>query len=315
MREEIAVHLPSPLCKILEKEKFLFLLKNGDSLTVDETEELASLQNQFPYSQAIHNLVAKGAQLNNLEGKQGKLNSAAVYSTDRSVLKAIITAPPAVRKEPTMETIAKFTQEPVPVRELKEKLPASQGAAQSITVTQPQAITHQPKFEPSRLSGDELLDELVRDLDRLKKLKHDFEIAMDSFEKIPPHPDKGERAEPAQEKKRISHNEEIIAEIKSTKRKIKPADPRQKEQLEIIDNFIKSKPSITKNRSAPSGTDSTDLAENSSMFSDNIVSETLVEILIKQGKKEKAIEVLKKLIWKFPQKKAYFAAQIEELTS
>ena len=56
-----------------------------------------------------------------------------------------------------------------------------------------------------------------------------------------------------------------------------------------------------------------DLAEKNASLSDNIVSETLVEILIRQGKKEKAIEVLKKLIWKFPQKKAYFAARIEDL--
>ena len=48
-------------------------------------------------------------------------------------------------------------------------------------------------------------------------------------------------------------------------------------------------------------------------FGDNIVSETLVEILIKQGKKDRAIEVLKKLIWKYPQKTAYFASQIEDL--
>jgi hypothetical protein len=48
-------------------------------------------------------------------------------------------------------------------------------------------------------------------------------------------------------------------------------------------------------------------------FGDNIISETLVEILVKQGKKERAIEVLKKLIWKYPQKKAYFASQIEDL--
>ena len=56
-----------------------------------------------------------------------------------------------------------------------------------------------------------------------------------------------------------------------------------------------------------------DLSENSSAFGDNIISETLVEILIKQGKKDKAIEVLRKLIWKFPQKKAIFATQIDEL--
>ena len=60
-------------------------------------------------------------------------------------------------------------------------------------------------------------------------------------------------------------------------------------------------------------TDNSDLTEKSTHFADNVISETLVEILIKQGKKTKAIEVLKKLIWKFPQKKAYFAAQIEEL--
>jgi hypothetical protein len=39
----------------------------------------------------------------------------------------------------------------------------------------------------------------------------------------------------------------------------------------------------------------------------------LVELLLKQGKKEKAVEMLKKLIWKFPQKKSYFAARIQEL--
>ena len=59
--------------------------------------------------------------------------------------------------------------------------------------------------------------------------------------------------------------------------------------------------------------ESGDLSEPSGHFGENIVSETLVEILLKQGKKEKAIEVLKKLIWKFPQKKTYFASQIEEL--
>jgi hypothetical protein len=41
--------------------------------------------------------------------------------------------------------------------------------------------------------------------------------------------------------------------------------------------------------------------------------ENLASIMIKQGKHETAIDIYKKLIWKFPQKKAYFATQIEEL--
>ena len=84
--------------------------------------------------------------------------------------------------------------------------------------------------------------------------------------------------------------------------------------MEIIDHFIKAQPSISNAKDKPINIPGGDLATiKTGEFGDNIVSETLVELLLKQGKKDKAVEVLKKLIWKFPQKKAYFAAQIEEL--
>lgn len=102
----------------------------------------------------------------------------------------------------------------------------------------------------------------------------------------------------------------LLEEIKG-KKKLKPESTKQREQIEIINQFIKKQPTIVRASQQPEG--STDLAEKSISLTDNIVSETLVEILLRQGKKEKAIEVLKKLIWKFPQKKSIFAAQIEEL--
>src|SRR6185295_1785408 len=102
----------------------------------------------------------------------------------------------------------------------------------------------------------------------------------------------------------------LIEEIKTTKKKLKVDNPKQKEQNEIIDKFIKTQPSIPKPKPVEP---TSDLSEETSIFGDHIVSETLVEILLKQGKKEKAVEVLKKLIWKFPQKKAYLAAQIDSL--
>jgi predicted Zn-dependent protease len=119
----------------------------------------------------------------------------------------------------------------------------------------------------------------------------------------------------AGKKKKDQPGDHLIEEIRSSKREIEPAGEKQKEQIEIIDQFIKQQPSITANtreklNAAPIG----DLATiKNGEFGDNIVSETLVEILLRQGKKDKAVEVLKKLIWKFPQKKTYFAAQIEEL--
>ena len=123
----------------------------------------------------------------------------------------------------------------------------------------------------------------------------------------------GQKA-PIKPRKRKEVTDSIIEEIQSTKEELEPSDEKLKEQIEIIDQFIKTQPTIAnvkdKLATAPVG----DLSSiKSGEFSDHIVSETLVEILLQQGKKDKAIEVLKKLIWKFPQKKAYFAAQIEEL--
>jgi predicted Zn-dependent protease len=108
-------------------------------------------------------------------------------------------------------------------------------------------------------------------------------------------------------------SDELIEEIRVSKEEIVPESDKQREQMAIINNFIKIQPSITNARERQSHA-SGDLATiKSGEFGDNIVSETLVEILIRQGKKDKAIEVLKKLIWKYPQKKSYFASQIEDL--
>jgi len=46
---------------------------------------------------------------------------------------------------------------------------------------------------------------------------------------------------------------------------------------------------------------------------EDVLTESLAKIFLGQGKTDKAIEIYKKLIWKFPQKKAYFASQIEQI--
>jgi tetratricopeptide (TPR) repeat protein len=122
--------------------------------------------------------------------------------------------------------------------------------------------------------------------------------------------------QPEKQKRTVRRENEqnpIIEEIKATKKKIQPANEKTKEQIELIEHYISIKPSLAPPKAMEQ--DNLDLASTlkSGEFGDNIVSETLAEILVKQGKKEKAIEVYKKLIWKFPQKKAYFAAQIEDL--
>ena len=88
------------------------------------------------------------------------------------------------------------------------------------------------------------------------------------------------------------------------------------EQIEIIDNFIKNSPVLSKpNLSADSeATSQKDLSKKSTTFNDQMVTEQLAKIMIKPGNQKEAIKIYKKLITKFPKKKSYFADQIENLS-
>lgn len=56
-----------------------------------------------------------------------------------------------------------------------------------------------------------------------------------------------------------------------------------------------------------------EMAVNSITKEENLVSESLAEVLVKQGRYDRAIEMYKKLSLRKPQKKAYFARKIEEI--
>ncbi len=300
----------------MKKKEFHILQSNYTALTREEGHTLLSLENEFPYSQVIHCLAARATQDNQLAEKEEQLHLAAIYTTDRSVFKSIMTESKQERKdgiaaEDSYHVELTDTSPKAPVIEVITDIDSSE-------TKEVQAISEsiQPKIEPfvQRSSiDDSFYDEIKHDLERLKELKHEFEETVR-------HLESGTLSSSIdydisqKKKKLIDPTDELLTEIKSSKKKVSLEGPKQKEQIEIIDQFIKTQPTIKgKVSGEEKALSKDDLSENNLMYNENIISETLAEILIKQGKKDKAIDVLKKLIWKFPQKKAYFAAQIEDL--
>ncbi|MBX2893843.1 MAG: hypothetical protein KF763_00260 [Cyclobacteriaceae bacterium] len=287
----------------MEKERFHQLLTNYTALTAEEAEVVLSLQRNFPYSQVLHGLAARATQDNNLNNKEHHLHLSAIYSTDRAVLKSIMTA----LQQPRVTTV--ITQpEKVAVDTLVTVVEIPAVEIPEVVSVNETSIDLKELNIPVNLSGDALNEELMHDIEILRQRKAQFEKMVSYMEKgIPVSAElKSKKTKPA------DPDDGLLNEIKSQKKKIKPESEKQKEQIEIIDQFIKTQPSLPK-AIVKEGQPKNDLSEPSATYGDNIVSETLVEILLKQGKKDKAVEVLKKLIWKFPQKKAYFAARIEEL--
>jgi tetratricopeptide (TPR) repeat protein len=279
----------TPECFSVEKRQLINLLHHFDSSSTDEANEVITLLKEYPYSQVLHSLSARVSKDHQFANQQDLLSQAAIYSTDRSVLKEVMTltlavAQQAQKTEPEVSTI-------------------TDNNIQKIKITAPG-------------DGIDYADEIIADLKRLHELKSNFEnvISTLGLPQLPEQEEKKKRAPGRPRKKiegEIQDGEPLIEEIKTSKKKIDPESPKSIEQIAIIDQFIKAQPSI-KPKAVP--VNPTDLAgTNNDDFSDTIVSETLAQILTRQGKKDKAIEVYKKLIWKFPQKKAYFAAQIEDL--
>lgn len=84
-----------------------------------------------------------------------------------------------------------------------------------------------------------------------------------------------------------------------------------KKGMDLIDNFLNSKPQMVANPSKK--TKELDLSSYSTSAKDDILTETLAEIYIKQGNKNKAISIFEKLHLKYPEKSAYFARRIKEI--
>lgn len=114
-----------------------------------------------------------------------------------------------------------------------------------------------------------------------------------------------------------SFHPELILEYSKThelEKAIQPTDNVLSNQLDIIDQFLKLNPRLKtmanlKLKPEPQE----DLSLKSSKIKKGMASESLASIFSKQGKTKKAVKIYEQLILKYPEKKSYFAEQIEKL--
>jgi hypothetical protein len=328
------------------KNQFIQILHGYLTSKEDDARQIQALKEIYPYSQVLHALSARLSKDHDLPSANEDLQQAAVHAADRAVLKEVMTrvvawpashevtgiehpeTPASISTTPAAhdgrhrDTLAEevmfdlnrlselrhnfesmFEEDAPPV--LADERPASGVADQRYETLQEEnevGKASKPKARVGRKPGREKAQRII-----------DLARALEK-EKLKNQPEAKPVQKKSQDQKKRSNgpDDEIINDIKNSKKKLSPETDKQQEQLEIIEQFINSEPRIPKlgDKAAPSD----DLSGvRGGEFGEHLVSETLVEILIHQGKKERAIEVLKKLIWKFPQKKAYFAAQIEDL--
>jgi hypothetical protein len=324
----------------MTKTEFKELLHRYTQSTQKEAEQVLLLEKEYPYSQLLHSLAARLSKDHGLATQLEELQMAAVYSADRHVLKEIMSREmigyseePDTTDKPSTNNVdyhdyaeevvhdleilheLKHNFEVLYDEQIKRNDASNKAVAKKINISdrKPQAAAKPLKKVKAKAAKSAKAK--PKKVKAIKKAKASPKKLAKTSRKVSAK----KKSKPSLEKKSLvsksaTLNDDLLLEIESNKRRLKPENNKQKEQIQLIDQFIKAQPSISSLRDRAATAPAVDLVSfKQGEFGDQIISETLVEILKRQGKKEKAIEVLKKLIWKFPQKKAYFAAQIEEL--
>ena len=203
----------------METERINLLLKNPSEATADDVLLLEKEIHNYPYAQVLHILLAKVQFQINAEEKNKKLTRAAIYSSERSILKKVI------QEKGFMD----HNEEIIPFQDLQFS-----GADDSLS----DKLDSNDDKEENESSS--IFDEVLKNLERLKSLRKQFQF----LELNEPDP-------PKQNKAKQNKSKEIKKQANKTKKDSRPksknveiesgetliADPKQEKLKEILEKL------------------------------------------------------------------------------
>ncbi len=327
------------------QRKILDILKKPYELNEQSFEVLQKLTKDYPYCQTLQILLAKNLQQYDKLAFEKQVNKASAYAVDRRKFQRYISdRDKPASQEAVIETITPkpVKQEPrffeIPVQ--TESEPASDIAATEIPAQQeepeaaiqpveetvkekspdvvvidtpeeesvkPQQEVKEEATKPGRSLLDIVKARLREIRDRNKKKEEVVSPAAEIVKQIPEEQVDKEQEKPAHveiETKQITDKPSPVEGFTRHERQAQKPDINF-----LIDKFLKEEPKIrVKKEDLPEQQE--DLSVPSTSEDPLLVSETLAQVYLKQGKKEKALDIYEKLCLKFPEKSSYFAKKI-----
>ena len=269
----------------LDKETFSYWVTHPDDLSATDFVQLQESLQTHPYCQALHTLTAKAASVH-LKGQTVPfVRQAAAHALSRNALRKLIDNE-FQWSENLLMKLNELSAKHVPIpddyqHESYEHFKAKAGVGYCF-----------PGLSFLRMPG------------QIRPLQPD---SVGSVETIPTPEN------PALTEANLQNN---LAQITETALSApSPADVERQRQFDLIDSFIKKEPRISPVR-AKTGepTEQEDLAKRNKSVGGDFVTESFAKILEKQGKLDKARAIYEKLMIKNPEKRAYFATKISDLT-
>ncbi|WP_157608508.1 hypothetical protein [Roseivirga seohaensis] len=274
----------------MNRERFNQLLGNLHQVTNEDIKSLNDLRKKYPFFQTPYVIVAKALKDRDHPKTDAFIKKAAIYSPNRAHLKKIILGEISF-EAPQENTIQKKQVKAIETPETAKEIVTPKAETETETVTK-EAISKTDKNEQQEEPlATQTLDQKNPEINQLEK----------------------DLLEIKERKLRLAK----MFEGQENTKKIKPQTTPQsnKSQVELIEKFIQNEPRFENKKGINEENEYTqeDLAAKHMKSKDEFVTETLAKLLLKQKKYTRAIDIYKKLSLKFPEKRTYFASQIQKI--
>jgi hypothetical protein len=308
--------------------KFLDILKSPYNLDKGTLVFLEKMALEYPYSQSLQIILAKNLQSFDKLDFERQVNKASAYAVDRRKFQRYISDKD--RYEPKNQQLLDNTTTAstiISAEQIQTNRQETDNASQNTAdqkdrsrtlleivkkrleeihkskIEKPETIDNLPDndTQPIDPTVDAKLKETVMDENELGKGNgggNDIQLGDENSLLISPDiADNIEKLQPGQSEPQLKTEPEAI----------EPA-PNKTDINYLIDKFLKEEPRIVVRKDLPEKQE--DLSEKSTYEHPQLVSETLAKVYLKQGNKEKALDIYEKLCLKFPEKSSYFAQKI-----
>lgn len=276
------------------------------------TTELWQLVKEYPYFQVARLMLARKLHDSNHEAFPLALRLAAAYAGDRSLLKKFIdntldtTLSPSEMKEEAgnqpIKTIpsTEYTEHNISkAQTLNQQVETFIQTEEQTTASELIEIENQSTAESTILETKEELE--IKAEPTVQNMFYDH--LRKRLLEVPIDETLDECIEPDNKKLEISNSKQEVEKITETK--------KHNQQQDLIDKFIREEPRISTPRKEFFNPE--DIAKQSTLLPDDIVTETLANIYEQQGHFSTAIKIYERLVLLFPEKSRYFAGRIEEI--
>ncbi|WP_323756991.1 hypothetical protein [Roseivirga sp.] len=277
----------------MNRERFNQLLGNIHEVTNKDIKSLNELRKKYPFFQTPYVLVAKALKDRNHPKTDAFIKKAAIYSPNRAHLKKIILGEISFKDAP------KSTSPKININISSEPLTVKTLETANIIVNE-------------KLKEDAIQGALVK-IENKEMTKETLAPPVVSQQSLEINQLEQDLLEIKERKLRLAKMFEGQEQIEKAKR-----DPKQqsnKSQVELIEKFIKNEPRFENKKGDFEDKEYSqeDLAAKHMKSKDEFITETLAKLLLKQKKYTRAIDIYEKLSLKFPEKRTYFASQIQKI--